>query len=149
MKTTELMIGDWVQSEQLVAPARYSGFFRHFPETVSGKPYTRLECLYEGGREGGEVPEDKVMPIPLTPEILVKNAFFLDDDGWYVWNDYTHNPTQHFVAVSFHRGGSVRHIEIKSARCHANYENVRHIHELQHALRLCGLNSLADNFKIK
>ena len=26
--------------------------------------------------------------------------------------------------------------------------NVFYVHELQHALRLCGLNELADNFKI-
>ncbi|MBQ0088527.1 MAG: hypothetical protein KBT27_04250 [Prevotellaceae bacterium] len=26
---------------------------------------------------------------------------------------------------------------------------IKYVHELQHALRLCGLNDLADNFKIE
>lgn len=29
------------------------------------------------------------------------------------------------------------------------YIHIYYVHELQHALRLCGLNELADNFKVK
>lgn len=102
--------------------------FQTFPKPVSGKPYTRLECLYEGGREGGEVPEDKVMPIPLTPEILEKNGINLDMNV---------DLTKPLFSMGIHANDTC----VK--------KRFRYIHELQHALRLCGLEELADNFKIK
>ena len=40
-------------------------------------------------------------------------------------------------------------IEEERERCVGIVEQFYYFHELQHALRLCGLNELADNFKIE
>ena len=77
-----------------------------------------------------------VEPVILTPEFFEKNGFsihgdFVDSiDGMeLVWRekgrlDWTINADE-YVIMTF-----------------------RHVHELQHALRLCGLTDLADNFKV-
>lgn len=73
-------------------------------------------------------------PIPLTAEILEKNGCIMVDKGDYGEWHIKENPNiplwQHTEFIIF--GG----IEI------------HYVHELQHALRLCGLNELADNFQI-
>ena len=74
-------------------------------------------------------------PIPLTADILKKNGCTMVDKGDYGEWHIKDNPNiplwQHTEFIIF--GG----IEI------------HYVHELQHALRLCGLNDLADNFKIE
>ena len=72
-------------------------------------------------------------PIILTPEILEKNGWWYD--GYDIW--------QH-KEVSFC-------IEILDGRfqCYdINQIKLDSVHELQHALRLCKLDELADNFKV-
>ena len=75
----------------------------------------------------------QVNPIPLTPEILEKNGWWYDsDDMW-----------QH-EEVGFY-------IEKWNGRfqCYdINDIKLDSVHQLQQTLRLCGLNELADNFKI-
>jgi len=65
---------------------------------------------------------DMIFPIPLTAEILEKNGLDKVPELSMVINRDTmpmyHSPMLHYV------------------------------HELQQALRLCGLNELADNFKV-
>ena len=62
-------------------------------------------------------------PIPLTAEILEKNEL----------------PPYEWLKIYFQ--GEYGNITDFSMR-------LKYVHELQHALRLCGLNDLADNFKI-
>lgn len=75
-------------------------------------------------------------PIPITIEILKKNgwkprALFIDmkinENTTFSWTD--------MFGVSLYHNGHYM--------C-----DCRYIHTLQHALRLCGLNELANNFKI-
>ncbi|MCQ2219742.1 MAG: hypothetical protein MJZ12_00030 [Prevotella sp.] len=79
-------------------------------------------------------------PIPLTPEILEKNGF------------------ERRGGVSYHK--SITGLIIlhwNDDLCFLNYskKNIppimipfHYVHELQHALRFCGLHELADNFKV-
>lgn len=76
---------------------------------------------------------DWVKPIPLTPEILEKNGFVRHHDKihpYYV--DYCHERDGFTI--------------FNSRTWHGHILNS--VHELQHALRLCGLNDLADDFKV-
>ena len=122
MKVTDLMLGDWVLCD--------------------GKPYQVAEisagllCI-DAERELFANPED-VKPIPLTPEILEKN-------GWKV-----------YPAITFLRFNDRYELEY-DCECHtleifATAEdreklaksiflsyNIQFVHELQHALRDCGI----------
>ena len=80
--------------------------------------------------------EYKLQPIPLTPEILEKN-------GWKeteYWHEYQDGNTIIQYGLS-NIWGIINGIEIEHFKC-------EYIHQYQHLLRLCGLNELADNFKV-
>lgn len=84
-----------------------------------GKTYTPLEYIEA---------------IPLTPEILEKNEFVLDDE-WYIYTEQGIN-----IGVAFRDDNEfVYDLSILtgsgSVDIHAKY-----VHELQHAMRLCGIN---------
>lgn len=72
-----------------------------------------------------------IEPIPLTPEILVKNGW-LHDDLCGVF----HNSNAFIICGRLYPFSIFDGVQIS------------YVHELQHALRLCGLNTLADNFKV-
>ena len=83
----------------------------------------------------GDNKDYKPEPIPLTPEILKKNGWKhsnrlmitrIDDNDFY-W--------------SKELGGILYKNQYNMCDC-------KYIHNLQHALRLCGFNKLADNFKV-
>lgn len=78
---------------------------------------------------------DDVEPIPLTAEILEKNGFEFDDESssWAVCERYLLHGHKAMWSVVF--GDEL--------------VPVNYVHELQHALRLCGLDYIADNFKIE
>lgn len=103
MKANKLMIGDWVNSP--------NGYFR-------------IKLI---DSEWSKDMEERITPIPLTPEILEKNGWWQDEiDGTY---HNTMNVYGRKAPFSIFDGVAI------------NY-----VHDLQHALRLCGLNELADNF---
>lgn len=121
MKATELMIGDWVCYD---GDVEYS-----CPIKIEGMDVSCDFCITS---DRDDVGFGGVMPIPLTAEILEKNGWVFNDvpfiDGW------------EFMGIT---------ICDWSISCGINISmNVRYVHELQHALRLCGMNELADNFKI-
>lgn len=86
-----------------------------------------------------------IFPISLTPEIGKANGFQYSTDKdeveWYLkQNSYPYEDWgytfEHNVFEYENIGLSVR-------------KQLYYVHEFQHALRLCGLSELADNFKIE
>ena len=75
-------------------------------------------------------------PIILTPEILEKNGW-KDDGLWYEYQDGTNTIQSCLPDMR----GIINGIEIKEFQC-------KYVHQYQHLLRLCGLEEIADNFKI-
>lgn len=75
-------------------------------------------------------------PIPLTEEILKANGFVVNTQQAYLIDGIFLDKGLDGNAYWWQIG----HCPI----CAINY-----VHELQHALRICGLNELADNFKLK
>ena len=122
MKATELMIGDWVclkDDTKCEFPLKVDGVLT---DDIS------LECEgFLGGVDG------LIRPIPLTPEILEKTGW------WYNVEDMWFHDEVDFCIEKFN--GRFQCYEISQIKLDSVYE-------LQHALRLCGLNELADNFKI-
>lgn len=112
MKANELMIGDWV-------------FFDGNPVKVAILGAAE-SCL--GLRAGENVfgqPFVMIDPIELTPEILEKN--FRRDTTWtgaYYLNDHVH--------IYYDKDDDLWTIQ------YMEIADLRYVHELQHALRLCG-----------
>ncbi len=143
MKTTELMIGDKVMVKVLSQiPNTY------VLHTWTANDYSR---------------DIQVKPVPLTPEILEKNGWYYgltsdEEDAEYCLGGCHYN--RHWcydegagsISLIFPNdtdGGELI-IDDQSFNRHLNFVfcDTLHVHELQRTLRLCGLNELADNFKI-
>lgn len=76
-------------------------------------------------------------PIPLTAEILAKNGWVYDTEYHNWWHEGVE-----FVIFCNEDNPHCYYVNSISS-IHLDY-----IHSLQHILRLCGLNELADNFQI-
>ena len=140
MKCEDLMIGDWV--------------------IVNGKPMqvasigtTRVGFKDEGGYIFYHLYEE-VNPIQLTKEILVNNGFeridttignyalSIDVEKVYDKNDYS---TREFLRIgTYLRGGYFNgffEIENSTQEEYSSCKRrCKYVHELQHSLRLCGIN---------
>lgn len=124
MKCRELQILDWITDEH--------GFPMQITTVGEDYAYATFE-----GNEGDpwefDDKDDQPEPIPLIPEILVKNGWWYNEEGIWLHNE-----------VDFA-------IERRSRRfqCY-NISQIKldSVHELQRSLRCCGLWDMADNFKV-
>ena len=127
MLCKELMYGDWCCDQH--------GFPMQITNVGDDYAYATFE-----GNEGDpwefDDKDDQPQPIILTPEILEKNGW-KDDGLWYEYQDGTNTIQSCLPDMR----GIINGIEIKEFQC-------KYVHQYQHLLRLCGLNELADNFKI-
>lgn len=120
MKANELMIGDWVKD---VSPNGVF-FYKHIDHSDID------HCFY--GRA-------TYAPIPLTAEILKKNGFVFNCCGRRYWYE------GFGLALDYGARGKELYLRLLRINRHVH---IHYVHELQHALRLCGMNELANNFKI-
>lgn len=135
MKATDLMIGDWVlwknRNVQIVRTCALVYSFGHIDIWLA-------HCNDDNNIECHDL--SKISPIPLTPEILEKNGFVFRADNDTMYGEYyLHN--QSTFAIKMFNGYLV-------GMCMSEDLEFHYVHELQHALRLCGLDELADNFKV-
>lgn len=134
MKPTELMIGDLV----LVADGNQMNIRKVTSITRKKIGYHKVY----GETRMWHAPLCVVKPIPLTEETMNNN-------GWhYVKADNVYdNENVPFTISIFNadRPGDKLYVHIQEFPV----ISVLYIHEMQHALRLCGFIELADNFKIK
>lgn len=135
IKNTKLMIGDKVKSQ-------------------TGIVHTIVGISHDNPHE--------YFPIPLTPEILEKNEWKSDNNiseclGIEVFaseknkccvefdgeDEYSFNTYERWEDTDYYGAPmdwGYRYI--------TSIYHLRYVHELQQALRLCGLNELATNFKV-
>ena len=153
MKCKELMIGDWITISR--------GFPMQIVEVDEDSAYATWEDNNGDPWIFGDK-DNQPEPIPLTPEILEKNGFssetFLtaewekkvyfkefpgcvvepDNLGKYIFGTIIYwNKTDN--------DGSP--IDLGTMYKSVIY-NLKYVHELQHALRICELSELANNFKV-
>ena len=146
MRATELQIGDWVLKDMNWSEEDplYSRLDYQLYQIESGDDID-LAC------ENNCIGDGSIyQPIPLTPEILEKNGFEQKTDGWLRCEDKA-NEFQNYIFIQYRHQGDIRECEINYVNIvKANYLYIiNYVHELQHALRLCGLPELADNFKVE
>lgn len=148
MKAKELMINDWYMNSAK-EPCKV---VKNFGDIVWG--------------EGNDVADstDEPLPIPLTPEILGQNGFWYgilpdEDDmlslGLGVPVDIEKrwvfdNENGGTISITFPNEDDGGQVVISNDDKHLSSVWISdfNVHELQHALRLCELNNIADNFKV-
>lgn len=118
------MVGDWVFYGG--TPIKVENVYEDFINFQHDIPFVQEEFLIE---------QTEVEPIPLTPEILEKNGFTLKEEekGMY---GVTIAPyyTRDDVPFEVFCDGEPFAIWFKDP------VNIKYVHELQRALRLCGIN---------
>ena len=127
MKLTDLAILDWVLINN--TPHRIQAI-----DSIDSEILADDELYYVG--EDRHHSEDKIEGIPLTYEILNKNGW--KDDG--LWYEYIDDKSTIQSCLPDMRG-IINGVEIKEFQC-------KYVHQYQHLMRLCGLDELADNFKV-
>lgn len=137
MKVTDLMIGDWVLINNI--PHKIQVIY-----SIDAEIQADDELYYVG--EDRYHSEDKVESVTLTPEILEKNSIKKICDEYVVFG-WENAKQWHITLKDFKPQfdfwfitSSDRDLNIRG--------QIRYVHELQHALRLCKLDELADNFII-
>ena len=145
MKLTDLAIGDLVLINN--TPHKIQAI-----DSIDAEIQADDELYYVG--EDRHHSEDKIEGIPITPEILEKNGFYDLNTQWYYKRFLSNDCFDIHISLVY------REIEVsKLYGVGTDCENVENdsaivfgndicVHTLQHALRLCGLDELADNFKV-
>lgn len=129
MDIRDLSIGDWVQA-QFPNGDKWNERILYLSNTG------RLEVQYKDGKTV-RCTIDFIQPIPITPKILEKNELEYIDDG----NDAVIFLCCDMFWARLCVGDTFWQVGIHSEdRLDAVVCNIQHIHELQHALRLAGLN---------
>lgn len=117
MKANELMIGDWVKC---------------------GRRYMKVTQLAE------DMDCDDIEPIPLTPDILEKNGFEnigddtyqLEEKPCWFWVDFFNHQYGCEYDTSTH--------EYEDDEHRLKLYGIPSVHQLQHALRLCGIDKTIE-----
>lgn len=138
MKANELMVGDWfrfcytIDGKEIVRTFRISQI-----ENELGKYYVW------GNGFGRMCYPDRLEPIPITPEILEKNRFKRAKYG-YEWKEHiggymgqTTSSTTPIEIMYYDEG----HCVVSNPHIGRMFQgSIDSVHELQHALRLCGID---------
>lgn len=150
MKCRVLQFGDWCCNKH------------GFPMQITNVGEDYAYATWEGN-EGDPLEfddkDEQPEPIPLTPEILEKNGFYdRNAQGYYA--QWYYKRFGSYVCFDIAISLVYREIEVsKVCGAGTDCEEVEYgssivfgndicVHTLQHALRLCGLDELADNFKV-
>lgn len=143
MKLTDLAILDWVLINN--TPHKIQAI-----DSIDAEILADDELYYVG--EDRCHSEDKIEGIPLTPEILEKNGF---ERGVITPSKFYRNiDNERLMFCSYgscYGLGYVHWNESNDADIMHRLEvqqPIMYIHQMQHALRLFGLDQLADNFKV-
>ena len=127
IKCRALMVGDWICDEH--------GFPMQITTVGDDYAYATFEDNEADPWEFDDK-DDQPEPIPITYEILKKNGW---KDAEY-WIEYQDDKSIIQCGLPIMRG-RINGIVIEDFKC-------EYVHQYQHLLRLCGLDELADNFKV-
>lgn len=145
MKASELMIGDWVLCEKEPYQIRQLGIYG---VDRDGEDYPAV-CVGKPKGVGLIVERNEIEPIPLTPEILKKNGFERDPFWHHCDKDYNN----YSISVQLGYANRIEYIKIAekgkddvipSERTKLYLTHIKYIHQLQHALRLCGIEKTIE-----
>ena len=117
------MVGDWFRFRYTIDGKEIVHTFR------ISRIEDELGDYYVWGKGFGRMCYPKRLePISITPEILEKNGFE-EFDGWRILD--MDDVEIRWIGTILEISGSYGNIELPNVQC---------VHELQHALRLCGID---------
>ena len=141
IRCRNLMVGDWVANRN-GSPMKIVAVDEDNAYACEGNE----EHPWIFGDDEGYEPQ----PIKITTDILIKN-------NWKE-QECTAYPSLHFYEKNVSKKHLIWNYGILSLRINSGkidyrmYPNIeissKYVHELQHALRLIGLNEMANNFKV-
>lgn len=139
MKANELMISDWVtiKSNGKVPDVNVKITSLDLDNKITVDPRVCDNLLRE----------DELLPIPITEKILVGNGFFKNIDSEIAFTMDTYVGDCH-IWLQFINESIFLGLAKYGAGSFKLRKYIKSVHELQHALRLCGLSDIADNFRI-
>ena len=137
MKANELMIGDWVDFYHPYEPEK---------KIVTRHRVTEIfECGLVGiSNHPNPVHADHIEPVKITPEILEKNGFkpYIPENHLetvYACQDVSKAVADELYALWPYQDGSF-YLLLRVDGKDMVRMDVHYIHQLQHALRLCGID---------
>ena len=137
MKANELMIGDW-------ARLRYKHWVTN-EEVVKDFKVSQVRKAWDGDEldawcsESGNMGKvSRLEPIPLTPEILEKNGFDVSDPEVAQYHFKEDGQRMHFSLRRMY-DSKTGEADGYSFFAFNVLSLVVYVHDLQHALRLCGI----------
>ena len=140
MKAKELMIGDWVRIDE---PDKYAGATGQIQALMyyreDDAAYFNVFIQGKFGYFSRDVCSDDIRPIPITAEILEKNGFENIGDDTYQLEE---KPCWFWVDFFRHTYGceyDTSTYEYEDDEHRLKLYGIPSVHELQHALRLCGI----------
>lgn len=141
MKALELMLCDWVINRGVKVRVVDLDSYMNLIETEVTDKYDTGERVKE------------VDPIPLTDEFFEANGFKYDKACLY-WYKEIEKGLWLTICVWFHKLYKIEIIRGQYSYDGTHEKEVRvntepNVHLLQHALRLCGLEEIANNLKVE
>ena len=137
MKATDLMIGDWVYCHHPSLPKEAIRVERGL--------INNLDWQNQGHIKEGDTLYREVEPIPLTPEILVQNGFVekegYDSERRFEWvseDERTEVKVWLYTADEVVTADVWKNVYYED-EVHYSLPQPHYVHELQHALKLCGI----------
>ena len=137
MEANKLMVDDWVLWKgKPVQVASVSGVKYSFGQI----DVTLAHCNDKKLLETHDI--KSIQPIPLTPEILEKNGFveINDDEKWYKMQLLEEND---FVGLEKFEDYGFVFASVVFPNL-INHLSINYVHELQHALKLCGIEKTIE-----
>ena len=149
MKANELMIGSYIFVGKCHSnmDGDYDVFFNARPITIED-----FKFWTENDWDKNDFNEF-LAPIPLTPEILEKNGFVPNTHVYpYPYYEYINKKDKLKIGFAFPKGNKTSYKEpwvyIDSENVFIEHLPCIFVHQLQQFFRLCGLDDIANNFKV-
>lgn len=133
MKASDLMIGDYILAKPSMMPVQVAAV------------HNKKIGYHAITHKLNWVRESLLEPIPITKEILEKNGFSgemyaifkIDEHVWLEYYYHEHRLSRWWRGIDeWNNHAKVSEV---SFECHCHY-----VHELQHALRLCGITKTIE-----
>lgn len=148
MKAEDLMIGDWVHLISTIHNVSFpdNGVIQdegyatiHTPIKITTVSENCVSYYSNKLELYITLSSEEIEPIPLTPEILKKNdILYRKSSFYYIINDNKDLECTHYIYQTIQDDWAIG-VDTGAYDCSV-FARIKYVHELQHALKLCGID---------